>query len=961
MLEIFPEHVLDNSLHTAILVGLVVTWGMYELLGWVFAGFVVAGYLTALGVVSPTTLGVVLVESLLCYGIVWFLGTGMAHLKAWSRVFGRERFLLFVLVAIPVRLVVTGLAMPNLEAHLLQLGWSPEDMGLGLFGIGVVLVPLTANTFWKLGVTRGLFQLTVNTGATWLFVTQVLMRFTNFGFGSFEQTFDALAVHSWASSRAVLVLLCAVFLAARNNLRYGWDFGGILVPALLAMMIFTPWKIATTLVEIVLLYVLYEAVIRLPRIRELDLEGPRRIVSIYALSYGWKVVLAVVAGWAGLPFPVSDVFGFGYLLTALVVARCHKAGSLLRTLVPLSWTAAQGVALAFPLGLVLTLLPRPADSAPDDGFGLPATLEAAVPALAARAVSDATARREAVASWATPTVPTLDTILQQGGSGRGAWLPRGDGSCIVDRTPVRDPSPERPWVIACGGEGPVLVLPYPHGDPDAAWLAGIALAQTDASGAVIASVDPSRHPTRGSLAPGVARRVLVAAQRIAGDRPLLWVTSQPQGGGAVHPRDGRATHRWSGALDGVPWSLNTGPVPPQIAALWQDLRPIDAVWILGPGWVSGQYDGGAGPRGPLAEVPSWRATGPALHEQLLADVVLPAWRREAGRSSHVPPSPAAVHLADLVGADAWAAVGTDDGLHWVMVRGGDKEADRDIWIFRPGGGDATLMAPRAWRWPGLADVAVFQHEALAAGRTWISQRAPASTLRHPGLDDERSDLDRLARSWIRPTHLQRSPAPLVVLEPAQGPLDRVTWSDGNETLREAREEELQATARQALAAWPGAVAAEDSPATTWQTGAAQATTYQQALVPDALLIAWFPTAALRETHHADEFAARQAWWAAQEVPTHDATAPGALGPLAALGEPLAQPDVWLDLSALAQRPTEDGVAAWSIRHPGWTLSVWQTPVRSVLVARQGPRTCTAVFGAVDPAPAPPWSGCWEGR
>jgi hypothetical protein len=53
-----------------------------------------------------------------------------------------------------------------------------------------------------------------------------------------------------------VILLTGTWIAARYNLLYGWDFSGILIPALLALACFSPIRLITTGAEALLLVAL---------------------------------------------------------------------------------------------------------------------------------------------------------------------------------------------------------------------------------------------------------------------------------------------------------------------------------------------------------------------------------------------------------------------------------------------------------------------------------------------------------------------------------------------------------------------------------------------------------------------------------------------------------------------------------------------------------------------------------
>ncbi|MCB1807573.1 MAG: hypothetical protein KDJ99_21205, partial [Candidatus Competibacteraceae bacterium] len=91
-----------------------------------------------------------------------------------------------------------------------------------------------ANQFWKPGLARGLLGLGVTVGLTYLIVRYGLMELTNFTISRIGYLYEDLASSVLASPKAYIILLTTAFVASRMNLRYGWDFNGILIPSLLA-------------------------------------------------------------------------------------------------------------------------------------------------------------------------------------------------------------------------------------------------------------------------------------------------------------------------------------------------------------------------------------------------------------------------------------------------------------------------------------------------------------------------------------------------------------------------------------------------------------------------------------------------------------------------------------------------------------------------------------------------------
>jgi hypothetical protein len=189
------------------------------------------------------------------------------------------------------------------------------------YSIGLVLVPLTANLLWKPGALRGLAQLGVVTGLTYLVLTRVLLAYTNLSLSSFELLYEDTAVDFLGNAKAYVLLLTTAALAARFNLRYGWDFGGILVPALLGLLWFTPGELAITLAEALLLWGVAGALLRWTPLGRFNLEGPRKVALVFTVAVALKWLLSLGVGDGAGGGAPARLFGFGYLLSSLLALR----------------------------------------------------------------------------------------------------------------------------------------------------------------------------------------------------------------------------------------------------------------------------------------------------------------------------------------------------------------------------------------------------------------------------------------------------------------------------------------------------------------------------------------------------------------------------------------------------------------------------------------------------------------
>ncbi|WP_438024626.1 poly-gamma-glutamate biosynthesis protein PgsC/CapC [Sorangium sp. So ce233] len=313
-LPLFPPNGLDRSLHTAVLIGLVFGTLFTETLGWTYAGLVVPGYLATVFFAAPVTAVFIIAESVVTYLFVALIGRWITRTGAWSTAFGRERFYLFIVGAVIVRLFVEGFVVPEVSARY-EFVHSRE-----LYSIGLVLVPLIANAFWNSGLVRAAPRLAVVTALTAL-VLGVLLRTTNLSVSRFQVLNESLSLEFLELPKAHIILVIGALLGARNNVRYGWDYNGILVPGLLAVAWYEPTKLLTTTVEALVVFYLSRWITSVRPFSRMLLVGPRRMIFVYVLGF----VLKMAIGFAMVRFApglqMIDYFGFGYLLPSLLAVK----------------------------------------------------------------------------------------------------------------------------------------------------------------------------------------------------------------------------------------------------------------------------------------------------------------------------------------------------------------------------------------------------------------------------------------------------------------------------------------------------------------------------------------------------------------------------------------------------------------------------------------------------------------
>ena len=355
-LTLFPPYGIDQTIHVAVLIGVLLLLGLTEWFGWVFSGLVVPGYLASLLVLEPASGCAVLIEAMLTFVVARMLSSVASRSGAWNAFFGRERFMLLVFVSIVVRQACSLWLFPDTLRLVDEVCGTSYRFELSLSSVGLVLVPLTANMFWKLDLRRGFFQVAVPTAITYAVLAYVLLPYTNLSFSRLELTYENVALDFLSSPKAYILLLTGAYLGSRYNLLYGWDYAGVLVPALLALGWLSPHRLATTLVETLLLVLCVRLITRVPGLRTLNLEGPRKVALVFTVSFLLKWTIGWFTGPTVMGLPVTDLFGLGYLLSSLLAVKILQKDTTPRIIVPTFVvslaTIIVGSVLGFSLGKV---------------------------------------------------------------------------------------------------------------------------------------------------------------------------------------------------------------------------------------------------------------------------------------------------------------------------------------------------------------------------------------------------------------------------------------------------------------------------------------------------------------------------------------------------------------------------------------------------------------------------------
>jgi gamma-polyglutamate biosynthesis protein CapC len=356
-LDIFPQGSLSSSIIPVVWVGLSVVCFFNLRLGWTLSGLVVPGYLVPLILIKPWAAGVVLVESVFTYFLVWVLSEYLSRWAHWCNFFGRDRFFALIVGSVVVRLVFDGWLLPELGAWATSYWHIAFDYRSNLHSFGLVIVSLIANQFWKTGFIKGLIPLTVTLALTLLIVRYGLMELTNFSLSNIGYLYEDMATSILATPKAYIILVSTAFLASRMNLYYGWDFHGILIPSLLALQWYQPIKILATIIESCIILWAVMLLLKTPLLSKMTIEGSRKLLLFFNVSFVYKILLGyAIITWFPL-LKVTDYFGFGYLLSTLMAVKIHDKAIFARLTRATLQTSLTAVVAASLIGFTLTLLP----------------------------------------------------------------------------------------------------------------------------------------------------------------------------------------------------------------------------------------------------------------------------------------------------------------------------------------------------------------------------------------------------------------------------------------------------------------------------------------------------------------------------------------------------------------------------------------------------------------------------
>ncbi len=357
-LPIFPEGGLANSITTTVWIGILVVAFFNLRFGWVLSGLVVPGYLVPLLLVKPIAVVVILVESFATYSLMYFFSTYLARIGFWADFFGRDRFFLILILSTIVRILFDGYLLPEFGESINAYFNINFDYRNNLHSFGLIVVALIANQLYKPGLIRGTVPFFITIFITYLITRFVLIEYTNFTLSNLSYLYEDISTSILASPKAYIILLTTAFIASRMNLRYGWDFNGILIPALLALQWYQPTKILISFVEALIILYIASMILKLPLFKNSSIEGARKLILFFNVGFFYKFLLSILIIKLFPQEKVSDYFAFGYLLSTLIAIKMYDKEIIIRLTRATIETSFYSIIVASIIGFSLTFVPN---------------------------------------------------------------------------------------------------------------------------------------------------------------------------------------------------------------------------------------------------------------------------------------------------------------------------------------------------------------------------------------------------------------------------------------------------------------------------------------------------------------------------------------------------------------------------------------------------------------------------
>ncbi|MBQ4860961.1 hypothetical protein J8L98_04515 [Pseudoalteromonas sp. MMG013] len=357
LLNIFPNGGgLGQSVITTVWVGIGVVCFLNLRFGFPLTGLVVPGYLVPLFIVSPTSATVILIEAVIVYIVMKLSAKTMMERFGFAEMFGRDRFFAIILISILVRVTMDTLFWPSI-ASLFSLWDITFDYAAQLYSLGLVIIALTANVMWNGGFRYGAKVTLIQLLLTYVIVRFILMPYSNFSIANLAIMYEAVAASIIAAPKAYIILVITAFIASRANIKYGWEFNGIMLPALLALQLMQPSKLLTSFAETAVILIIGSGLLHFTRLRHANFEGARLLLFFFNIGFVYKLLLNYVVVQYYPSLKVTDTFAFGYMLSTLLALKIYQKNALGLVIRATFQTSVVGGFIAIAIGFVIMFVP----------------------------------------------------------------------------------------------------------------------------------------------------------------------------------------------------------------------------------------------------------------------------------------------------------------------------------------------------------------------------------------------------------------------------------------------------------------------------------------------------------------------------------------------------------------------------------------------------------------------------
>jgi gamma-polyglutamate biosynthesis protein CapC len=346
-----PQGGLAISVASTVWVGATIVCLMNLFLGWSLRGLVVPGFLVPIFILMPGVAVINVIEGALAYLIVKIISSKLIYYEKIDNLFGRERYFAIILTAVSVRLISDRWILPHL-ADFLQSHYNYRfDFYANLNSYGIVIVALIANQFWREGFLKSIVPLAFTIFATYLIVRYGLMEIGAFRISQIETLYSNIGEIFDNSAKSYIILITTTLIAIRLTMRYGWDYGGMLVVGLLAIQWYSPARIGTTLLESIVIYLVGSFILKQNFVAKYNIIGAKQILLFFNIGFIYRIL---IGNNIMLLFPeerIIEYYGFGYLISTLIAMQIYKDGSVIRSVFMIIWTSFLG----FVAGSIIAL------------------------------------------------------------------------------------------------------------------------------------------------------------------------------------------------------------------------------------------------------------------------------------------------------------------------------------------------------------------------------------------------------------------------------------------------------------------------------------------------------------------------------------------------------------------------------------------------------------------------------